>query len=341
MMHEQTQCLVYKSRHVHAGGELLVRDTGQEFTEAYPHTHALALLYGGTLLMARGCLKPQEPTLSAALGFWNVRPGARVVEKVRDAPVATPHGGGVAAWAWHEHDHHFTVALAYADIHCSVQLLTFKRTELRPSKPTVATLAVAKDSNGDASITNMHLLPAEGNPADLRLFLTLARKGGSGRIESRGTDARQPGGAAVTALEASAVAEGRTAEFAEGEVVVVTGAGQGAPLQSAPPRLLRACSPRCMSFPRSLRDRMRSSARVPARRVWRQARRARRLQQSAQHVHGGVARDMPTVPARGDGRRRTRRHAHARAARRHAPRRRVRRRRRPQKPPGALQPRCG
>lgn len=215
-----------------------MRDKGQEFTEAYPHTHALALLYGGTLLMARGCLKPQEPTLSAALGFWNVRPGARVLEKVRDAPVATPHGGAIAAWAWHESDHHFTVALAYADIHCSVQLLTFKRAELRPSKPTVATLAVAKDSNGDASITNMHLLPAEGNPADLRLFVTLAYKGGPGRIESRGTDARQPG-AAVTALEASTVAAGRSVEFAASQVIVVTGADQGAPLQSAPP----ACPP--------------------------------------------------------------------------------------------------
>jgi hypothetical protein len=216
------------------GGDLTVRVSDKKFMEAYALTHNLALLYGDTLLMARGCVKQQEPTLSAAIGFWNVRPGHRsgTVEKVRDVQVQTPHGGAITTWAWHEDNHSFTVALAFEDIHCSVQLLTFKRSELRPSKPTVSTLAIAKDSNGEASITNMHLIRSENDPTDLRLFVTLAYQGGAGRIESRTVDGKLLPGTAVPTLEASTVRKGRSAEIGSNQVIVVTSSDQSVPVAS-------------------------------------------------------------------------------------------------------------
>jgi hypothetical protein len=216
------------------GGDLSVRLSEKRFTEAYALTHNLALLYDESLLMARGCLKQQEPTLSAAIGFWNVRPGQSTgtVEKVRDVQIQTPHGGAITTWAWHEDGHSLTVALAFEDIHCSVQLLTVKRAELRPSKRTVSTLAIAKDSNGAASITNMHLIRSENDPGDLRLFVTLAYQGGPGRIEARTVDTKLLPGTAVPTLEASTVKRGHSAEFGTNQVIVVTSSDQSAPVAS-------------------------------------------------------------------------------------------------------------
>lgn len=212
--------------------EMGLRERVQDFTEAYAVTQSLALLYGGTLLMARGCTKPQEPTLSAAIGFWNVRSGNRVIEKVRDVAIQSPHNGAIANWAWCEQDAAFTVAIAFEDIHCSVQLLTFKRSDLRPSKPVISTVQVAKHSNGDAIITNLHLLRSENGTSSLRLFATISQRSGPGRIEARSIDSKQPT-AAVTTLEAASVAKGRSTEYGTNHVIVVTSSEQTGPIQSA------------------------------------------------------------------------------------------------------------
>lgn len=229
--------------------ELTLRERQQEFTEPPACVHALAVLARGTTLMARGCARAHEPTLSASLSFWSLRPGSRVVERVRDTPIASPHSGAIAAWAWAEQDAAFVVAVAFHDIHCTVQLYTFRRTELRPSKPSVQTLQASRDSNGEARVTNMHLLTVEGDPANLRLFLTLQQRSGPGRVESRSIDAR-PGGATVITLEAASVAAGGTAELAPHSVVAVTPGEQSGALAStllAPLRWERSVVDACFS----------------------------------------------------------------------------------------------
>ena len=233
-LHTEGTIHVYELDTATQTGALTIRDRDQEFTEVYPTVHALALLYKGSLLMARGCTKPQEPNLSAALAFWNVRKSGRVMEKVRDVPIHSPHNGAIAAWAWCEHEHTFTVAVAFQDIHCSITLYTFRRSELRPSKPATHTVQASKDANGAAAITNLHLLRSDSDLHATQLFVTLTQQDGPGRIEVRALDGRSggSGGGAVATLEAAAVPPGRSALYGASSVVAVTAAEQTGPLAS-------------------------------------------------------------------------------------------------------------
>jgi hypothetical protein len=79
---------------------------------------------------------------------------------------------------------------------------------------------VAKDSNGDACITNLHLLPSEAPKLGLRLFVTISQRNGPGRIESRNAEVRRE--ADVMTLEATSVAEGLSTEYGFNQVLVFT-----------------------------------------------------------------------------------------------------------------------
>lgn len=246
-----------------SASKLQLSSRGQDFSDPLAVTRGMALLSSGTMLVGWGIAKTSE----AVLSMWNVRTAGKHIEKVKDVLVQSPTGGDVITWACFDYEGStsFTVALAFADIHCSVQLLTFKKGDGRAPKhsvhtvqvrellldihhstPTASTLLVvqvAKDSNGDATITNLHLLlPSEPPGAGLRLIvtLTLRSSGGavrssidasgmnesgnsataSGRIESLAADLRKAGQsfsqrdpAEGTTLDATAVTPGLSAHY--------------------------------------------------------------------------------------------------------------------------------
>lgn len=107
----------------------------KSFQGRFALTRALALLGSNSLLLAWGSTDADEPTLSTTLAFWNLHTAAKIIEKVREVPVQLPFGGSVTCWTWFDGDPNITVALAFADIHCSVQLFTFRKGEKGPSKP--------------------------------------------------------------------------------------------------------------------------------------------------------------------------------------------------------------
>jgi hypothetical protein len=114
---------------------LPLKERDKSFQGRFAITRALALLSSNNLLLAWGSTDADEPTLTTALAFWNVQTAAKLVEKVREVQVQLPFGGSVSSWACFDGDTHITVALAFADIHCSVQLFTFKKGEKGPHKP--------------------------------------------------------------------------------------------------------------------------------------------------------------------------------------------------------------
>lgn len=114
---------------------LPLKERDKSFQGRFAITRALALLSSDTLLLGWGSMDSDEPTVSTALAFWNVQTAAKFVEKVREVPVQLPYGGSVSCWTWFDGDPNITVALAFADIHCSVQLFTFKKGEKGPHKP--------------------------------------------------------------------------------------------------------------------------------------------------------------------------------------------------------------
>lgn len=91
-------------------------------------------------------------------------------------------------------------------------------------------IQVAKDSNGNAKITNMHLLRSESPKPSLRLLVTITDSRGPGRIESREVEPRRSVEDAVT-LEATDVDPGRSSEYGSSEVIVFTSAEQGSGLK--------------------------------------------------------------------------------------------------------------
>ena len=91
---------------------------------------------------------------------------------------------------------------------------------------------VAKDSNGNAKITNMHLLRCESHKPSLRLLVTITDSRGPGRIESREVEPRRNVEDVVT-LEATEVDSGRSSEYGSSEVIVFTSAEQGTGLKGA------------------------------------------------------------------------------------------------------------
>lgn len=123
-----------------SASKLQLVSRGQEFSDPLAVCRGLALLSSGTLLVAWGIAKTSEPVLS----IWNVRTAGKQIEKVKDMLVQSPTGGDVIAWACFDYEGSasFTVALAFADIHCSVQLLTFKKGDGRAPKHTVHTIQV-------------------------------------------------------------------------------------------------------------------------------------------------------------------------------------------------------
>ena len=94
------------------------------------------------------------------------------------------------------------------------------------------TVHVAKDANGAASITNVHLLREEGDGGGVRLLACLAQERGPGRIEARGVGSKVEA-AAVTTLEAATVSKGQSIEYGAHHVVVVTVPEQTTAVQSA------------------------------------------------------------------------------------------------------------
>jgi hypothetical protein len=114
---------------------LRLKERDKSFQGRFAITRALALVSSGNLLLAWGSTDADEPTVSTALAFWNVQTAAKFVEKVREVPVQLPYGGSVTCWTWFDGDPNITVALAFADIHCSVQLFTFRKGEKGPHKP--------------------------------------------------------------------------------------------------------------------------------------------------------------------------------------------------------------
>ena len=112
-----------------------LKERDKSFQGRFAITRALALLSSNSLLLGWGSTDADEPTVTTTLAFWNVQTAAKFVEKVREVPVQLPFGGSVTCWAWFDGDPNVTIALAFADIHCSVQLFTFKKGEKGPHKP--------------------------------------------------------------------------------------------------------------------------------------------------------------------------------------------------------------
>ena len=112
-----------------------LRERDKSFQGRFAITRALALLNSSSLLLGWGSTDADEPTVTTSLAFWNIQTAAKFVEKVREVPVQLPYGGSVTCWAWYDGGPYITVALAFADIHCSVQLFTFKKGENGPHKP--------------------------------------------------------------------------------------------------------------------------------------------------------------------------------------------------------------
>lgn len=135
-----------------------------QFNDPLAVCRGLALVSSGTLLVAWGRAKTSEPAKASEpmLSIWNVRTAGKQIERVKEVPVQSPAGGDVIAWACFDYEGSpsFTIALAFADIHCSVQLLTFKKGDVRVPKHTVNTIQVSKQS----SVVQWSPLPATIRP---------------------------------------------------------------------------------------------------------------------------------------------------------------------------------
>lgn len=208
----------------HGGEPKVVRDP-------FPVVTALAVVAGGTLLVALGSTNKQQPRTSLCLGFWSVGANSYFGTKVREYAASTDKEGIIPnGWALHEDRYELTVAVACDDLPCSVKLHYFRLGEKNgmphASRQTVRTFEATSAHTGDIKITNVLLRREATDGNRLKLFTTTAQRrepAAVGKVLSTEVDyTRQAGtGQATVTLEDAVVAPTCLCGYGEEEAILV------------------------------------------------------------------------------------------------------------------------